>query len=390
MPKSRIDAIGVAAEVRAAGDAPYPLRVAYDAKAFVDSDLGGGKGAQLRTLLGNLGEAFTGLAPRGRSYTSLPLLQRGTRRYLIWQQTWLPRLLVEVKAEIFLAPYNTAPLWIPSRTKLLPVVHDLILFEPMPHASMRRRLRDAYRAMLMRRTIERSSLILTVSEFTAQSIRALYPQSKLLVIPCTLPAGWYVRERVVPVAQREPYVLLVTSNVPHKNVPRAMEAFARYRQLDPMSKLTLRLVGVSSSAAHFRSMAARLGIAEALVIEPFLDEADLQGLYQRARCVLIPSQMEGFGIPALEAMVSGAPLISSNTWSLPEVGGDVPVYVDPLDVEMMAQALVRVCTDVDFSEEMSRRGIERAELFHPDRVQAEVSRFWSELPELYQRWTTTV
>ena len=388
MPTSRSKDDAVAAEGRPSSKAHYPLRVAYDAKAFVDSDLGGGKGAQLRTLLGALGEAFVGLAPRGRTYTSLPLLQKGTRRYLIWQQTWLPRMLAEVKAEVFLAPYNTAPMWLPSRTKLIPVVHDLILLEAMPHASMRRRLRDAYRAMLMRRAIKRASLILTVSEFTAESVRALYPKSKLLVVPCTLPASWYVRERAIPVTQREPYVLLVTSNVPHKNVPRALEAFARFRQLAPASELTLRLVGVSSSAAHFRGMAERLGIADALVIERFLDEVDLQVLYQRARCVLVPSQMEGFGIPALEAMVSGAPLISSNTWSLPEVGGDVPVYVDPTDVEGMAQALHRVCTDVAFSAELSRRGLERAERFHPDRVQAEVSRFWSELPELYRLWTT--
>ncbi len=387
MPTRRKNDVVVVDDGRAERRAEYPLRVAYDAKAFVDSDLGGGKGAQLRTLLGELGEAFVGLAPRGRSYTSLPLLQKGTRRYLLWQQVWLPRLLAEVKAEIFLAPYNTAPLWLPAGTKLISVVHDLILFEPMPHASLRRRLRDAYRAMLMRRTIERSSLILTVSEFTAQSVRALYPRSKLQVIPCTLPASWYVRERAIAVAEREGYVLLVTSNVPHKNVPRALEAFARYRQLDPSSKLTLRLVGVSSSAAHFRSMAERLGMAESLVIEPFLDEADLQGLYQRARCVLIPSQMEGFGIPALEAMVSGAPLVSSKTWSLPEVGGDVPVYVDPVDVEAMARALLRVCTDAAFSEELSRRGLERAEMFHPDKVGAEVSRFWSELPAMYRSWT---
>ncbi len=375
-----------AVESGSAKPAEYPLRVVYDAKAFVDSDLGGGKGAQLRTLLGDLGAAFLGLAPQGRSYTSLPLLQKGTRRYLIWQQIWLPRLLAATKPAIFLAPYNTAPLWIPSRTKLISVVHDLILFEKMPYATWRRRVRDAYRAMLMRRTIERSSLILTVSEFTAESIRALYPQSKLRVIPCTLPASWYVREQAVPVAQREPYVLLVTSNVPHKNVPRAIEAFARYRKLDAGSEIKLRLVGVSSSAAFFRSMAERLGVADALVIERFLDEADLQGLYQRARCVLVPSQMEGFGIPALEAMVSGAPLISSNTWSLPEVGGDVPVYIDPVDVEGMAQALLRVCTDTEFSTELSRRGLERAEMFHPDRVQAEVAGFWRELPELYRTW----
>ncbi len=364
----------------------YPLKVAYDAKALIEADYGTGKGAQLRTLLGTVGHLFTGLAPSGPSNTSLPLIQRGTPRYLVWQQTSLPRLLAEIKPDIFLAPYNTAPLIIPKKTKLLAVVHDLILLESVTGASVNRRLRDAYRGMLLRQAIRRASLILTVSKYTADQVKLRYPESNLRVIHCTVGPSWFIRDRVVPSQQRARYILIVTGNVAHKNVPRALRAFARYKALDPRSNIMLRMAGVSSSSAFFESMADDLGIRDSLIVEPFLSEMELQSLYRHALCVLVPSLMEGFGIPVLEAMASGTPLVSSNAWSLPEVGGNVPLYFDPTNVEEMAQRLFDVCANAALRARLSMDGIERAEMFHPDRIQVEVEAFWRELPALYARF----
>jgi glycosyltransferase involved in cell wall biosynthesis len=367
-------------------DSSYPLKVAYDAKAFVDADHGTGKGAQLRTLLGSFGPLFTGLAPPGPNNSSLPLIQRGTSRYLLWQQTALPRLLAELKPDVFLAPYNTAPLRIPSETKLVSVVHDLILLETLSEAPIARRLRDAYRAVLLEHAIRRSSLVLTVSQFTAGKLRQRYPESNLRVINCTVPPSWFVRNQLIPTEHRGLYILMVTSNVAHKNIPRALAAFARYKALDPSSKLKLNMVGVSSSAEFFRAMAENLGIRDSLVIEPFLSETDLQTLYRNALCVLIPSEIEGFGIPALEAMSSGTPIVSSNASSLPEVCGSAPLYFDPRNVEEMAQSLLRICTDAPLRRHLIKEGLDRAERFHPDRIRDEVTKFWRELPALHSSW----
>jgi glycosyltransferase involved in cell wall biosynthesis len=364
----------------------YPLRVAYDAKAFVDDDRGTGKGAYLHSLLGTLGFAFTGLASRGTRNAPFPLWQRGTPRYLVWQQTWLPAMLYSLRPQVFVAPNNTAPLLIPSGVKLISVVHDLILFESFPEATLRRRLRDRYRAWLLRRTIEQSSLVLTNSRNTADAVEQRFPGKRLQVIYCTVEASWYVRQNVVPRSGREPYVLIVTSNVPHKNIPRALQAFAEFKALDAGGEIKLRMVGVSGSAAPLLDMAEKVGIREAVGIEPYLNETELQQLYRRALCVFVPSRMEGFGIPALEAMASGTPLASSNTWSLPEVGGDAAFYFDPLQPHEMAQALLHVCRDAPTWERLSKAGLERAELFHPSRVQAEAQKFWETLPDLYRSW----
>ncbi len=364
----------------------YPLRMAYDGQAFVEADYGTGKGAQLQNLLGRFGSVFLGLAPEGPRAKDLPLLQRGTSKYLIWQQTTLPEILREQKPQIFLAPYNTAPLSMPRETKLISVVHDLVLLENLTDAPLRRRVIDAYRAILLIRAIKRSSLILTVSNFTANEIHKRYPSAKIRVIHCTVDESWFIREKVVPLDKRDDYILIVTSNRAHKNVPRALEAFARFKALAAPNNMKMRMVGVSSSAAMFGAMAKKLGIGDSVLFEPFLSVEELQQKYRHASCVIIPSRMEGFGIPALEAMSSGTPLVCSNTWSLPEVGGDVPLYFDPTNVEQMAHGLYRACTIPELRETLARRGLERAELFHPNRIKAEVETFWMELPNLYSTW----
>lgn len=375
----------------------YPLSVAYDAFAFVTSDGGTGKGAQLRTLLGELSSSFLGLAPvaPGRATANLRisgrearLIQSGVPKYLLWQQTALPRLLERIQPQIFLAPYNTAPLYIPRGTKLISVVHDLILLERLSDSGLKQRLIDRYRAMLLERTIRRSSLVLTVSEFTAGDIRQRFPGVEPKVIHCTVDRSWYVNGPVRTAAQTEPYILLVSNFREHKNTPRAMEAFARYCKLTPESGIKLRMVGVWHERHAVEDAMTRLDLPQdSVIVESFLSESDLQRVYRQALCVLIPSRMEGFGIPVLEAMASGSPLVCSNAWSLPEVGGDAPLYFDPLNVEEMTQALLKMCTNAALRSELAHRGLVRAKRFHPDRIHADVNEFWSELPELYKSWT---
>jgi glycosyltransferase involved in cell wall biosynthesis len=166
-----------------------------------------------------------------------------------------------------------------------------------------------------------------------------------------------------------------------------MEAFARYRALDPSSTLQLRMVGVSHEGEAVSALMKRFELpAKSIVIEPFLSEPVLQQLYRNAVCVIVPSLMEGFGIPVLEAMASGTPLLCSNTWSLPEVGGDAALYFDPTNVEEMAQALFHVCTDMELRNRLTEWGLARAEVFHPDRIHAQVMELWRELPKLHRSW----
>jgi glycosyltransferase involved in cell wall biosynthesis len=115
---------------------------------------------------------------------------------------------------------------------------------------------------------------------------------------------------------------------------------------------------------------------------PYLSEPELQRLYRKAKALLIPSLMEGFGIPVLEAMASGTPVISSSATSLPEVGGAAPEYCDPYDAADICKVLTRVLADDDLRAGMAERGLSQAETFHPRIIQNRINRFWTDLPNL--------
>jgi glycosyltransferase involved in cell wall biosynthesis len=358
----------------------YPLRVAYDAQAFLSPNKGTGKGVQLRNLLGPYLDTFAGFATKGRNYSDQTLIHGGLSRYGLWQQTSLPYLLHEWSIDVFLAPYNTAPLLIPKRTKLILVLHDLILFERFGAPNLRQKINNEFRRFLIPKAVSRAHVVLTVSSYSRQQILQRFPAAQVEVIPCSIAPSWFVGTDARKSHERDNCILAVTGNVPHKNPRRALEGYAAFvAQSDRSIVPHLRLVGLSDSVQEFRRYAEALEIAELVHIEPYLSESQLQDLYRGSRAVLVPSLMEGFGIPVLEAMASGTPVIASNATSLPEVGGPAAAYFDPTDVAAMAATLKNVLGDPNTQQRMIELGLNQASEFHPDRVVLQVQTFWDGL-----------
>jgi glycosyltransferase involved in cell wall biosynthesis len=136
---------------------------------------------------------------------------------------------------------------------------------------------------------------------------------------------------------------------------------------------------MSGAVQRFRRWAEMLQVSDLVHIEPYLTEDQLQDLYRRSRAVLFPSLMEGFGIPVLEAMASGTPVITSNTTSLPEVGGAAAKYFDPTDVAGIATALKHVLDHPDRQQNMIELGLTQANRFHPESVRLQIQAFWDVL-----------
>ena len=358
----------------------YPLRVAYDAQAFLSPNRGLGKGVQLKSLLGPYLDTFAGFATRGKNYSEQRLIQRGLPRYQLWQQLSLPCQLQKWGADVFLAPYNTAPLFIPRRTKLILVLHDLILLERFKVPNLRKRMNNELRRFLIPRAVSRAHTVLTVSYYSKQQIVQHFPSAHVQVIPCTIARSWFVGKHVRRFAERENCILAVTGDVPHKNPKRALEGYAAFvAQSDRSAVPHLRVVGMSGSVQKFRRWAEMLQVSDLVHIEPYLTEDQLQDLYRRSRAVLFPSLMEGFGIPVLEAMASGTPVITSNTTSLPEVGGLAANYFDPTDVAGIATALKQVLDHPDRQQNMIELGLTQANKFHPESVRLQIQAFWDAL-----------
>jgi glycosyltransferase involved in cell wall biosynthesis len=180
------------------------------------------------------------------------------------------------------------------------------------------------------------------------------------------------REALLPLAARlgipidRPYLLFVGTLEPRKNVPLLLDAFARVR-----SSIDAHLVIVGARgwldepifAAHARS-----GVADAAHFVGWLDEADLAVLYSHAGVLVLPSLYEGFGLPVLEAMACGAPVVSSNAGPLPEVAGDAAVLLPPVDATLWADTLVSILSQPRRAADLRARGLARAAQFSWDRA----------------------
>jgi glycosyltransferase involved in cell wall biosynthesis len=181
---------------------------------------------------------------------------------------------------------------------------------------------------------------------------------------------------------REDFLLMVTSSAPHKNAAGAIAGYAQYARLTGNSAAPVKIVGLSREVDSYKSLLDELGITSLVSFMPFLAETGLRALYRTARAAIIPSFAEGFGIPLLEAMASGTPVLTSNVTSLPEVGGQAPFYFDPHKPEEIGSAIAAVMTKPDLQRRMATLGLERAEAFHPSVVSRLVDDFWREVADV--------
>ena len=160
------------------------------------------------------------------------------------------------------------------------------------------------------------------------------------------------------------YLLYVGSENPRKNLPRLVQAFAAARKQLPNLKLIK--IGAPDHPGQYallQEMIRKLHLEEALQWVGQVSHQDLVSFYNYADAFAFPSLYEGFGLPPLEAMACGTPVICSNAASLPEVTGDAALQVDPMDVDGWVKAIIQVITDKTLQEDLKLRGLERAAKF---------------------------
>ena len=169
-----------------------------------------------------------------------------------------------------------------------------------------------------------------------------------------------VSETLCRLGIETPYVLFVGNLEPKKNLVRLMEAF---RRLKAETNLPHILVIIGKRLAEGPSdLTTEAGKDESIFhFTGYLDDADLPTLYRGADLVAYPSLYEGYGMPVLEGMAAGVPVLTSNVSSLPEVAGETQMLVDPFDVEAMARGLYQALTDKNWRQKAAREGRERAE-----------------------------
>ncbi|MFY9314755.1 MAG: glycosyltransferase family 1 protein [Burkholderiales bacterium] len=290
-------------------------------------------------------------------------LQIGARRLSLLDPLATTRAVARLASGVYFTPGFNPPLRSP--VPFVFCIHDFIhLRFPAESTPLRR----AYYRFVVAPAARRAARILTVSEFSRREILEWtgLPDDRIVVV------GNGVSAAFTPDGPRHtpgyPYFLFVGRREPHKNFAGLLAALAA-------AKNDARLVFTGGPDATAAAEAHRHGVDTRIVFAGSLDDATLASYYRGALALAMPSISEGFGIPIVEAMACGTPVLTSNVTAMPETAGEGnALFVDPLSVEAIAAGLDRIAEDSALGAELKRRGLERAAQFSWDRVGAEVAR----------------
>jgi glycosyltransferase involved in cell wall biosynthesis len=244
-------------------------------------------------------------------------------------------------------------------------VHDV---HHLAHGRLRQWPRRLLLGQIVRRSVRRAAAVIADSRYSRDEVARAYglPASAIDVVwlaPNHGLSGAAPEDAAAGMPVEGPYVVAFGGITPNKNVARLLEAFALARHRHGVSQ---RLVVVGRLPASVRPERA-----DGVVATGYLDEAALARVLRQADALVFPSLYEGFGLPVLEAMAAGVPVICSNVTAMPEIAGDAAVYFDPRDVGAMASTIALVCRDDALRRDLAARGLVRAAAFSWERAARE-------------------
>jgi glycosyltransferase involved in cell wall biosynthesis len=324
-----------------------------------------------RQMVSHLGENFR------------PLLD-SSPGYSIREQLTVPLDLQRTHVDLFHAPHYVLPPLTPC--KAVVTIHDCIHLRFPQY--LPNRLAHAYARTSMWVATHRASRILTVSETSKRDILSFFkvPESKIDVIYNAIDERFWeppARDEVDRVRERyqldAPFILYAGNIKPHKNLERLIEAFQMLKKRG-FDEVKLLIIGDEISRyATLRRAVHRHQLHKHIRFFGFVADKTLAILYRLAAVFVFPSLYEGFGLPPLEAMASGTPVITSDVSSLPEVVGDAALLIDPYRCDAIADAMERLLTDTALRDELRNRGLARARHFSWERSIARVRQIYDEV-----------
>lgn len=301
----------------------------------------------------------------------LPLPDRPFRgRTWLWTEALLPAFFAARRPDVYHLPaFHELPA--SSRVKKVVTIHDLRTLHIDDG--------DPQDLEAIRRSCGRADHVITISSFTRDDLlrEMRVPEEKISVIPLGVDGEFRVLEERAPVDELRqrlgldrPFFLSL-GLVPRKNIDQQLEAFARFRHRGEFALVLAGHLG-GAHVERYRQRIKELGLEGDVLLPGSVSLDDLVLLYNAAHAFLFPSRLEGFGIPVLEAMACGAPVITSNSSALPEVAGDAALLVDPNDANEIENAMVRLAEDQALHDELARRGVRRAARFSWERMARDI------------------
>lgn len=300
---------------------------------------------------------------------NITIQKKGPKPLSFFNLIWQPLYLLKNKHKVYFTPGFNALLYSPM--PFIFIIHDL---NHLHFPDSGKWIKKIYYHSLIKYTARRAYKILTVSEYSKKTILewTKLTEDKIIVV------GSGVSDHFIPDGNRHapgyPYLLHVGNTKIHKNVIRLIHAFA---QADIDSSIKLILTGEKTPAIT-ETIKAR-ALENRVVFSGELSEQSLTDYYRGALALLFPSLYEGFGVPVVESMACGTPVLTSHVTSLPEIAGDAALLVDPHQTNSIIQGITRIVNDQVLRESLIIKGIQRAKQFSWDKTASIVQNVLNEV-----------
>lgn len=302
----------------------------------------------------------------------VPLTSNSAARRHVFEQLRLPGHLSDMGLDVLLSPGNTATL----RTDVPQV---LVVQGPLTVRDLRREHAPGFWPLRHRLfydlmhplSVRRADAVVAVSDAIAEHILAQNPdcEDKLEVVHEGVDREAYETRPDVDLPVAEPFILFLSTLFEYKNADKLLQAFADLKERTDLPH-HLAIVGkdVDGERDRLASLAGELGVDNKIHLPGMVPGYHVKAYYHDADVFVFPSAVESFGLPPLEAMAAGTPVIGSNRLSVPEIIGDAGLTVDPDDVDALSRALSRILGDPELRKDLVKRGKERAREMSWDRT----------------------
>ena len=305
--------------------------------------------------------------------------------YPLWEQWALPRAAKKAGVDILHCTSNTAPIC--CNIPLVLTLHDIIFLEPRDkqNKSLYQNLGWLYRRLVVPKILDKCRRIITVSEFEKENIigKLNIPRKQMAMIYNGY-NEWFkpltTDHSILTKYIAEPGFFFFLGNTdPKKNTERTLTAYSTYLE---RSEKKRPLLMADLDRQYLEDIIARNGlenIREKIVMPGYIVNSDLPYIYNSAFAFLYTSLRESFGIPLLEAMACGTPVITSNTSSMPEIGGKEAILVNPEHSDDIAEMMLRLETDQTFYDKQKTVGLERAKHFSWHQTAEQLLKLYEEV-----------
>ena len=297
------------------------------------------------------------------------IIEIGGNIYPIWEQITLPKVVNELKLDMLHCTSNTAPIW--CSVPLILTLHDIIFMEPRDKSnkSLYQNMGWLYRRLVVPRILKKCEYIITVSDFELNNITTkLGIARERMVMIYNGYNEWFKPLKDLKMKYRKyinesGYFFFLGNTDPKKNTERTLIAYSKYLEV---SKVKRPLLMADLDKSYLNDIIARNHIENIypnIQMPGYIVNSDLPYIYNNAFAFLYTSLRESFGIPLLEAMACGTPVITSNTSSMPEIGGRNAILINPENPDEIAQMMIKLEEDREFYDQQKNLGIKRAQLF---------------------------